>query len=69
MRELGIDIEGRVARILTGRGVAGVIEEVNLVHSDHIKRKYLSPACGTHYSHYRRSRSRCDVGQEDILRP
>jgi beta-lactamase regulating signal transducer with metallopeptidase domain len=42
IRELGIDIDGRVGRILGSRGVAGVIEEVNLIHSDHIKRKYLT---------------------------
>jgi hypothetical protein len=42
IRELGIDIEGRVGRILASRGVTGVIEEVNLIHSDYIKRKYLT---------------------------
>jgi beta-lactamase regulating signal transducer with metallopeptidase domain len=41
MRELGMDVEGRVGRILARRGVAGVLEEVNLIRGDNVKRKYL----------------------------
>ncbi|MCU1260067.1 MAG: hypothetical protein JWO80_2952 [Bryobacterales bacterium] len=42
MRELGIDVEGRVGRLLTRRGVSGVLDEVDLIHADNIKRKYLT---------------------------
>jgi beta-lactamase regulating signal transducer with metallopeptidase domain len=41
-RELGIDAEGRVNRILSRRGAAGVLDEVNLIRGDHIKRRYLT---------------------------
>jgi beta-lactamase regulating signal transducer with metallopeptidase domain len=41
-RELGIDIEGRVDRILASHGAAGVIQEVHLIHADQVKRKYLT---------------------------
>ena len=42
VRELGIDAEGRVGRILARSGVAGVLDEVNLIRSDNIKRQYLT---------------------------
>jgi hypothetical protein len=42
LRELGLDGEARVARILTRRGPAGVIEETGLIHSDHVKCEYLN---------------------------
>jgi hypothetical protein len=42
MRELGIDLEGRVGRILEARGVTGVLQEVDLIRSDDVKRRYLS---------------------------
>jgi hypothetical protein len=42
MRELGLDVDGRVSRILSLRGVKGVLDEVNLIHSDHTKGHYLT---------------------------
>lgn len=42
MRELGLDAERRVGRILARRGASGVIEEVNLIRNDNIKRQYLN---------------------------
>jgi hypothetical protein len=42
LRELGLDAEARVSRILARKGPAGVLEEVDLIHSDHVKREYLT---------------------------
>jgi beta-lactamase regulating signal transducer with metallopeptidase domain len=42
LREMGIDAEGRVSRILARRGAVGVLEEVDLIHSDNVKRQYLT---------------------------
>jgi beta-lactamase regulating signal transducer with metallopeptidase domain len=42
MRELGLDSEARVTRLLTRGGPASVLEEVDRIHSDHVKSEYLS---------------------------
>ncbi len=42
LRELGLDSEGRVSRILKRKGVPGVLDEVNLIGSDHVKCEYLN---------------------------
>ena len=42
LREVGIDAEARVGRILARRGPNGVLEEVDLIHSDHVKCEYLN---------------------------
>ena len=42
MRDAGLDSEARVTRILARRGVVGVLEEVDLIHSDRVKCDYLN---------------------------
>ncbi len=42
VRELGIDLDRRVGRILDARGVAGVLEEIDLIRSNDVKRRYLT---------------------------
>jgi beta-lactamase regulating signal transducer with metallopeptidase domain len=42
LRELGLDSEARVARILARSGPAGVMEEADRIHSDPVKCEYLS---------------------------
>jgi hypothetical protein len=42
LRETGMDAEARVSRILARHGAVGVLEETDLIHSDHVKREYLN---------------------------
>jgi len=42
LRELGLDSEARVTRLLARGGPAGVMEEVGRIHSDHVKCEYLN---------------------------
>lgn len=42
LRETGIDAEARVGRILARHGAVGVLEETDLIHSDHVKQIYLT---------------------------
>jgi beta-lactamase regulating signal transducer with metallopeptidase domain len=42
IRELGVDAEARVSRMLAHGGVSTVLQEVDLIHSDGVKRKYLT---------------------------
>jgi hypothetical protein len=42
LRELGLDSEARVTRIVGRQGPAGVMEEVDRIHSDHVKCEYLN---------------------------
>jgi beta-lactamase regulating signal transducer with metallopeptidase domain len=42
LREIGLDAEARIDRILARRGPAGVLEEIDLIHSDQVKRRYLT---------------------------
>jgi beta-lactamase regulating signal transducer with metallopeptidase domain len=41
LRELGLDSEARVTRILAGGGAEAVLLEVDRIHSDHVKSEYL----------------------------
>ena len=40
VRQGGIDAEKRVERLLSQRGVAGVLEEIEQIHGDYAKRRY-----------------------------
>jgi beta-lactamase regulating signal transducer with metallopeptidase domain len=56
-REMGIDIDGRVERILAAKGVAGLFNEIDLIHSSSVRAKYL-----------RRLLDRNDLTEDDLRR-
>lgn len=42
LREIGLDADNRVSRLLAQRGVSGVLDETGLIHSDQVKAKYFA---------------------------
>lgn len=46
LREMGIDSEARVSRLLARQGPSGVLEEVGQIHSDRVKVEYLTQLLG-----------------------
>ncbi len=46
LREAGIDAEGRVRRMLARDGAGAVLDEIALIHGNHVRKVYLSTLAG-----------------------